>query len=91
MSWGGRRHRTLLDTGCSFEFVMNGKSNTDANKLMAATETRHRVKTGGGAVESDTHTWSDQKMRRQGSEFNVNSVTCLHMDSSDCDAMAGLP
>lgn len=91
ISWGGRRYRTLLDTGCSFEFVINGKSNIDANKLMAATKTRHRVKTGGGVVESDTHTWSNQKMRCQGSEFNVNNVTCLHMDSLDYDAIAGLP
>ena len=89
--WGGRKYRTLLDTGCSFEFVINGKTNVDSNKLMSATKTRHRVKTGGGVVESDTHTWSNQKMRCQGSEFNVNSVTCLRMDSLDYDAIAGLP
>ena len=88
---GGRKHETLLDTGCSFEFVVHGKANVDANELMSAQKTRHRVKTGGGVVESDTHTWSDQKMRCQGSEFDVNSVTCLSMDSLDCDAIAGLP
>ena len=27
-------------------------------------------------------------MRCQGGEFNVNSVTCLHMDSLDYDAIA---
>ena len=91
ISWGGRKYKTLLDTGCSFEFVVNGKANVDANKLMSAQKTRHRVKTGGGVVESDTHTWSNQKMRCQGSEFNVNSVTCLRMDSLDYDAIAGLP
>ena len=45
---------------------------------------------GGGAVESDTHARSDQKMRCQGSEFNVHSVTCLRMDSLEHDATAGL-
>ena len=40
VAWGGRKHKTLLDTGCSFEFVMNGKANVDSNKLTSATKTK---------------------------------------------------
>jgi hypothetical protein len=92
MPWGGLKLRCLVDCGSTLEAIYNtGNNAVPVTKSASAIKSRHRLKTGGGTVTSDTLTWANQGLSVQNTRVNVSQLTAVELPDLPYDLILGYP
>ena len=95
--WGagpnkGRAYKILIDCGSSIECIVNtAHISVPASKLKKAQLEPHRIRTGGGIIETDARTWMNQHIFVGNSSVSVSKVTELTIEALDYDVILGHP
>ena len=95
--WGagpnkGRAYKILIDCGSSIECIVNtAHISVPASKLKKATLEPHRIRTGGGIIETNARTWTNQHVFVGNSSVSVSKVTELSISALDYDMILGYP
>ena len=85
--WGagpnkGRAYKILIDCGSSIECIVNtAHISVPASKLKKATLEPHRIRTGGGIIETNARTWTNQHVFVGNSSVSVSKVTELSISA----------
>ena len=91
-TWGGLKLRCLIDCGSTLEAIFNtGNNAVPFNKVKSAIKSRHRLKTGGGTVTSDTQTWGNQGLVVQDTRVSVSQLTAVQLPDLPYDLILGYP
>jgi len=84
--------RCLIDCGSTLEAIFNtGNNAVPFNKVKSAIKSRHRLKTGGGTVTSDTQTWGNQGLVVQDTRVSVSQLTAVQLPDLPYDLILGYP
>ena len=89
--WGGKVLRCLLDTGCTFECVVDSNLSLDPNKVVSAQSKHILVKGLGGVQDKQVLYWINQGLSVQGTRVNVKTVTQCDLKHLEYDMILGLP
>ena len=91
-TWGGQKLRCLIDCGSTLEAIYNtGNNAVPVSKTASAIKSRHRLKTGGGTVTSDTFQWSNQGIVVQNTRVNLGQLTAVQLPDLPYDFILGCP
>ena len=91
-TWGGLKLRCLVDCGSTLEAIYNtGNNAVPVTESASAIKSRHRLKTGGGTVTSDTLTWSNQGLSVQNTRVNVSQLTAVELPDLPYDLILDIP
>ena len=91
VAWGGKVLRCLLDTGCTFECVVDSNLSLDPNEVVSAQSKHILVKGLGGVQNKQTLYWINQGLSVQGTRVNVKTVTQCDLRHLEYDMILGLP
>ena len=89
--WGGKVLRCLLDTGCTFECVVDSNLSLDPNKVVSAQSKHILIKGFGGVQDKQVLYWINQGLSVQGTRVNVKTVTQCDLKHLEYDMILGLP
>ena len=77
--------RILIDCGSTMEAIVNTSVKLSAKKLAKASLEPHRIRAGGGVIESNARVWNNQHIFVSNSSVSVNKVVQLDLPALDYD------